>query len=83
MIWCQRRHTFASWLVMEGVPLFEVSKLLRHAGVQIIEWYAHLAPDHLHDTVASIKFSAHQLGVPTPIGLSSIEYIVSAQRRGF
>ena len=44
---------------MEGVPLFEVSKLLRHAGVQIIEWYAHLAPDHLHDAVASIKFSAH------------------------
>jgi hypothetical protein len=44
---------------MEGVPLFEVSKLLRHAGVQMIEQYAHLAPDHLHDTVASIKFSAH------------------------
>ena len=44
---------------MEGVPLFEVSKLLRHAGVQMIERYAHLAPDHLHDAVASIKFSAH------------------------
>ncbi len=55
----QHRHTFASWLVMEGVPLFEVSKLLRHASIQMTERYAHLAPDHLHDTVASIKFSAH------------------------
>jgi integrase len=53
------RHTFASWLVMNGTPLFEVSKLLRHASVQMTERYAHLAPDHLHDAVASIKFSAH------------------------
>ena len=51
---------------MEGVPLFEVSKLLRHAIIQMTERYAHLAPDHLHAAVASIKFSAHQLGVPTP-----------------
>ena len=52
------RHTFASWLVMEGVPLFEVSKLLRHASIQMTERYAHLAPNHLHVPVASIKFSA-------------------------
>ena len=53
------RHTFASWLVMEGVPLFEVSKLLRHASIQMTERYAHLAPDHLHDAVANLGFSAH------------------------
>ena len=55
---------------MEGVPLFEVSKLLRHASIQMTERYAHLAPDHLHDAVASIKFSAHiqhtNLGYPPP-----------------
>ena len=44
---------------MEGVPLFAVSKLLRHSSIQMTERYAHLAPDHLHDAVASIKFSAH------------------------
>ena len=44
---------------MEGVPLFEVSKLLRHASIKMTERYVHLAPDHLHDAVASIKFSAH------------------------
>ena len=53
------RHTFASWLVRNGTPLFEVSKLLRHASIQMTERYAHLAPDHLHDAVASIQFSAH------------------------
>ena len=36
------RHTFASWLVMEGVPLFEVSKLLRHASIQMTEQFTHL-----------------------------------------
>ena len=43
---------------MEGVPLFEVSKLLRHASIQMTERYAHLAPDYLHDAVASLGFSA-------------------------
>ena len=43
---------------MEGVPLFEVSKLLRHASIQMTERYAHLAPDHLHDAVANLGFSA-------------------------
>ena len=43
---------------MEGVPLFEVSKPLRHASIQMTERYAHLAVDHLHDAVASIKYSA-------------------------
>jgi site-specific recombinase XerD len=50
---------FASWLVMNGVPLFEVSKLLRHSSIQMTERYAHLGPDHLHNAVANLGFSAH------------------------
>ena len=41
---------------MEGVPLFEVSKLLRHASIQMTERYAHLARDYLYDAVASLGF---------------------------
>jgi integrase len=41
------RHTFASWLVMEGTPLFTVSKLLGHSDIGMTMRYAHLAPDHL------------------------------------
>ena len=52
------RHTFASWLVMNGTPLFEVSKLLRHASIQMTERYAHLAPDHLHNSVDNLGFSS-------------------------
>ena len=53
------RHSFASWLVMDGVPLYEVSKLLRHSSIKMTERYAHLAPDHLHQVVADRGFSAH------------------------
>ena len=30
------------------MPLYEVSKLLRHSSIQMTERYANLAPDHLH-----------------------------------
>lgn len=43
------RDTFASHLVMRGVPLLTVSKLLGHADVRTTEkYYAHLAPDYIH-----------------------------------
>ncbi len=39
------RHTFASWLVMDNVPLYTVSKWLGHSSIKVTERYAHLAPD--------------------------------------
>ena len=39
------RHTAASWLVMEGVPLLQVSRLLGHRSITQTERYAHLAPE--------------------------------------
>jgi len=63
------RHTFASWLVAEGVALFEVSKLLRHSSIKMSERYAHLAPDHLHQAVGQLKFSAQFQHSPEPLQL--------------
>jgi len=48
------RHTFASWLVMKGVSLFDVQKLLLHSKIQTTMLYAHLAPDHLQNSIKTI-----------------------------
>jgi integrase len=39
------RHTYASWAVMAGVPLFVVGKALGHKTLVMTQRYAHLAPD--------------------------------------
>ncbi len=39
------RHTFASWLVQLGTPLYTVCKLMGHSSLKMTERYAHLAPD--------------------------------------
>ncbi|TAK27033.1 MAG: site-specific integrase [Myxococcaceae bacterium] len=49
--WHALRHTFASQLVMEGVPLLTVSRLMGHTTVKMTERYAHLAPSHLAEAV--------------------------------
>jgi integrase len=46
------RHTFASRLVMRGVPIMAVSKLLGHAGLAMTMRYAHLAADGLDGAIA-------------------------------
>jgi integrase len=39
------RHTFASWLVSQGQPLYTVSSLLGHTTTQMTQRYAHLMPE--------------------------------------
>ncbi|HVE79087.1 MAG TPA: tyrosine-type recombinase/integrase, partial [Gemmatimonadaceae bacterium] len=41
------RHTFASWLVMDGTDLLTVARLLGHTKIKMVEeTYGHLAPEH-------------------------------------
>ena len=51
------RHTFASWLVQDGVSLYEVQKLLGHSNISVTEVYSHLQPEQLHETVNRIAIS--------------------------
>jgi integrase len=47
--WHTLRHTYASHLVMRGVPIRLVQQWLGHASVKETEKYAHLYPDHGHE----------------------------------
>lgn len=45
------RHTFASWLVMRGVDLYNVAQLLGNSLKMIEQTYAHLSPDYKRQAI--------------------------------
>jgi integrase len=49
------RHTFASWLVMRGVPLYTVGQLMGHSSIVMTQRYSHLAPDLLRNAAMSLE----------------------------
>ena len=51
------RHTFASWLVQEGVSIYAVKELLGHSDVKTTQVYSHLQPGELHSTVNKIQIA--------------------------
>ena len=48
------RHTFASWLVQKGTPIYTVAKLMGHSDTQMTERYSHLAPDTVRSAAMSL-----------------------------
>jgi len=57
------RHSFASWLVENGVDLYTVKTLLGHQSITMTERYSHLGQTTLSDAVrkldASMKTAKH------------------------
>ncbi|MEZ6854220.1 tyrosine-type recombinase/integrase [Halodesulfovibrio aestuarii] len=49
------RHTFASWLVLEGYPIAVVSHLLGHSDIKMTMRYAHLSPEQGRKAVTSLN----------------------------
>lgn len=48
------RHTFCTWLAMQGTPLFTIQQLARHKTLAMTERYSHLLPDHKMDAVKAM-----------------------------
>jgi integrase len=49
------RHTFASWLVQGGTPLYTVAELMGHTTLEMTRRYSHLAPDSLHQATLNLQ----------------------------
>jgi site-specific recombinase XerD len=51
VVWHSLRHTYASWLVQNGVSLYVVQKMLGHRRISQTERYSHLRQDTIDDAV--------------------------------
>jgi len=49
------RHTFASWLAINGTDIYRIQKLMRHRDIAMTMRYAHLIPDATRDAVCNLK----------------------------
>jgi integrase len=56
------RHTYASWAVMAGVPLYVVGKALGHKTLTMTGRYSHLAPDSHRAAFEAVAQSAGHNG---------------------
>jgi integrase len=58
------RHTYASHLAMNGVPMAVIAAILGHADTRMTEkHYAHLSPDHV---ALTLRANAPKLGIVEP-----------------
>jgi len=73
------RHTYASWAVMAGVPLYMVGKALGHRTLSMTARYSHLSPDS-HRAAAEAVAQASEMGGRIPqVGEPEGRYIKQPQ----
>jgi integrase len=63
--WHDLRHTWASWHVQNGTPLFVLQELGGWESVEMVRRYAHLAADHLApfaDRLSALSVTSEKFG---------------------
>ena len=53
--WHDLRHSCASYLAMEGVPMRTIAEILGHRTLQMVQRYTHLSPEHLAEAVGNMN----------------------------
>jgi len=48
------RHTFATWLVQNGVGVYKVQRLIGYTSIVVTQIYSHLSGRELHNAVDRI-----------------------------
>jgi len=48
------RHTYGSWLAMQGTTILVIKELLGHKKIEMTMRYAHLLPDHKKESVLQL-----------------------------
>ncbi|MGA2466432.1 MAG: site-specific integrase [Thermodesulfobacteriota bacterium] len=49
------RHTYGSWMVDRGVPLYDVKQLLGHSTIELTQRYSHLSDKRLMEDVKEFE----------------------------
>ena len=49
------RHTFASWLALNGTPLLAIKELGGWQSLDMVERYAHLVPDQKREAIKKLE----------------------------
>jgi integrase len=49
------RHSFASWLAIQGTPILTIARLMGHKSISMSERYSHLSPDHKKDAINGLE----------------------------
>ncbi|UJX41176.1 site-specific integrase [Desulfovibrio sp. JY] len=64
------RHTFCSWLAIQGVPLYTIGELVGHSSLEMTKRYSHLCPDTKRKAISHVEVMA-QNGKPPMAAHSS------------
>ena len=49
------RHTFGSWLAIQGTPILTISQLIGHKTLAMTQRYSHLSPDHKKEAALNLE----------------------------